>query len=124
LALQSGRFGFLSDQQAVADAIRNSGTSEVQGVWGPMVPLAVLADKRAHSILYNASPTDLLVIEMYFGGKVQAQGQFLKAELCGDIILDSQIVLCWPRPDIKQVVDKDVNLLSGKSEYSALKPAG
>ena len=123
-ALQSGRFGFLSDQQAVADAIRNSGTSEVQGMWGPMVPLAVLADKRAHSILYDASPNDLLVIELYYRGQLQPQGQALKAELCGDIILDGPMVLCWPGPNIKEAVDKAIDLPSGKLNYNALKSAG
>jgi hypothetical protein len=123
-ALQPGRFGFLSDQQAVADAIRNSGTSEVQGLWGPMVPLAVLADKRAHSILYDASPNDLLVIELYYDGKLQAQGLSLKAQLCGDIIFDGDMVLCWPRPDIKEVVKKAIDLPSGKFDYNALRSAG
>jgi len=123
-ARQPGRFGFLSDQQAVADAIRKSGTSEVQGLWGPMVPLAVLADKRAHSILYQASPNDLLVIELYYRGQLEPQGQAMKAALCGDIILDSQMVLCWPRPDIKQVLAKAIDVSTGKFDYNALKPAG
>lgn len=123
-ARQPGRFGFLSDQEVVADAIRKSGTSEVQGLWGPMVPLAALADKRAHSILYEASPHDLLVIELYYRGQLEAQGQAMKANLCGDIIFDGQMVLCWPRPDIKKVVANAIDLQSGKFDYNALRAAG
>ncbi|NYI40120.1 hypothetical protein [Demequina lutea] len=100
-ALREPRFGYLSTQRGLAEIIDESGTAQVQGIWGPMVPLALLADKPAHSILYDVNAQDLLVIDIYPRGHLAVLGHQLADSLCGKQIYHSgSVILCWPTPDI------------------------
>ncbi len=106
-AAGAGRYGYLEDQREVAAAIREADVSVVQGVWGPLVPLAVLADVRAVSIYYDPSPDTLLVVDEYPRGGLIVQGWQQEALLCDDVILSGDVVLCWPKPDIADLVEAD-----------------
>lgn len=100
-SLREPRFGYLSAQHGLAEIIDDSGTDAVQGIWGPMVPLALLADKPAHSILYDANANDLLVIDVYPRGQLAVLGLQLADSLCAKQIYHSGgVILCWPVPDI------------------------
>ncbi len=103
-SLRDGRFGYLQAQQELAAIIAASGTQEVQGLWGPLVPLAVIADVPAHSILVEANPDDLLVLDVYPRGQLAELGNQLADVLCRDVIYSGDVIMCWPRPDIADVV--------------------
>jgi len=103
-SLQAGRFGYLHDQEELAAIITESGTQEVQGVWGPLVPLSVIADVRAHSILYDANPDDLLVLDVYPRGQLAELGNELADVVCGDVIYRGDVIMCWPDADIAAMV--------------------
>ncbi len=103
-SLGEPRFGYLGDQEGLAEIIVESGTQEVQGLWGPMVPLALLADKRAHSIAYEANPDDLLVLDVYPRGQLAELGIQLADALCKDVIYHGDVIMCWPRADIVDVL--------------------
>ncbi len=103
-SLQAGRFGYLQDQQELADIIAASGTEEIQGLWGPIIPLAVLANVRAHSLAFEASPDHLLILDVYPRGQLADLGNQLADALCDDVIYRSDVVMCWPRADIVDVL--------------------
>jgi hypothetical protein len=103
-SLGAGRFGYLQNQEDLAAIITASGTHEVQGMWGPLVPLAFIAHKRAHSIVNEVNAEDLLVLDAYPRGQLAELGKQLADALCKDVIYRGDVIMCWPRADIADVV--------------------
>jgi len=106
------RLGTLGAQRDIAAVIDATGTQEVQGIWGPMVPLAVMADRPAHSIALGVDPRALLVFDVYPRAHLADIGHTLADAMCGDVVLQSTVILCWPAPDAQAQFDALVSQTS------------
>lgn len=104
-AVAPQRLGTLGAQRDLAAAIDATGTRRVQGLWGPMVPLAVMAHKPAHSIFAGVDPQSLLVFDVYPRAHLAGVGHALADAMCGDVVLRSTVILCWPAPDAQAQLD-------------------
>ncbi|WP_062467311.1 hypothetical protein [Demequina maris] len=104
-ASDAQRFMTISHQQEIADAIVDSGASSVQGIWGPIEPLSALSGVPASSLWSGVDPRALMVIDKYERGQMAATGSVLADVLCGERVLVSQVVLCWPAADAQERLD-------------------
>lgn len=107
------RLMIISHQQAIADQIAATGVEEVQGIWGPMVPLAALADVRANTIMNGLDEDTLLVFDKYPRAHLAAQGAYLADNLCGERLANFSAVICWPKEGAAQIFDE---MISGVDE--------
>ncbi|WP_062530459.1 hypothetical protein [Demequina rhizosphaerae] len=101
-AVDYQRYGTLGEQRAYAAALATTGSESVQGPWGIIAALAVMADMRSQGLQEGTDPSIPIVIDRYPDIQRTVSPQVLAAELCGDHFPDpgvnmvSRLYVCEP----------------------------
>lgn len=99
MAADAQRLVSISHQREYAQGIADTGAPAVQVLWGPAVPLSVLAGVPARSMYLGIDPALPIVLDNYERAHLAATGRYIADELCGERIVSKQAIVCWPNRD-------------------------